>query len=348
MRRMISVVIPCLNEAEYIDATLQSLVDQTGCDEPWEVVVADGGSTDGTREILTAWSQRDDRFRWIDNPSRFTPQALNLGIEAARGETVIILGAHAQCAPDFLQRNAEALRAHPESACVGGVVEQVHGSAVSRRIGAALSTPFGVGDARFRTGGTAGHVDTVAFGAYRKAALEEIGGFDEHLIRNQDDELNFRLHEAGWRIWFDPRIRSNYHVRSSFGKLFRQYRQYGYWKVFVNRKHRTVTTWRQVVPALFLAFLALTSLLALADLAGVIPLVWRGVSASVWVTIVLAWTIGAVVSAMAVADESHDVLGIVKAYLWVHVAYGLGYWEGVGRFIILRGAPRDASKALTR
>lgn len=345
---MISVVIPCLNEAEYIEATLQSLRDQTGCTAPFEVIVSDGGSTDGTRDILQAWADADPRYRWIDNPSRFTPQALNLGIQAARGETVVILGAHAQCAPDFLQRNDEALRAHPESACVGGVVEQVHGTAVSRRIGAALSTPFGVGDARFRTGGMAGHVDTVAFGAYRKAALEEIGLFDERLVRNQDDELNFRLHEAGWRIWFDPRIRSSYHVRSSYGKLFRQYRQYGYWKVFVNRKHRTVTTWRQVVPALFLAALFTAALFTAADLAGKVPLVWEGVPGSLLATIVLAWTIGAGVSGAAVSERARDVAGIVRAYLVVHVAYGLGYLEGVGRFILLRGMPKDRAKALTR
>lgn len=345
---MISVVIPCLNEAEYIEATLQSIQEQDPCDEEWEVVVADGGSTDGTREALDRWMQRAPQFRWIDNPSRFTPQALNLGIKAAKGETIIILGAHARCAPDFIRRNAEALRAHPESACVGGVVEQVHGTPVSRRIGAALSTPFGVGDARFRTGGTAGHVDTVAFGAYRKEALEEIGLFDERLVRNQDDELNFRLHEAGWRIWFDPRIRSSYHVRSSYGKLFRQYRQYGYWKVFVNRKHRTVTTWRQVVPALFIAVLAVLIGLTALDAAGQIPPVWSGFSASVLFTVAASWLIGASVSATAVSDGVRDVAGVVQAYAIIHLAYGWGYWEGVARFILLRGNPPERSKALTR
>jgi glycosyltransferase involved in cell wall biosynthesis len=345
---MISVVIPCLNEVEYIEATLESLLAQTGCKEPFEVIVSDGGSTDGTRDVLERWSARDPRFRWMDNPSRFTPQALNGGIRAATGETVIILGAHARCAPDFLRRNAEALRSHPESGCVGGVVEQVHGSAVSRRIGAALSTPFGVGDARFRTGGTAGHVDTVAFGAYRKSTLEEIGMFDEHLVRNQDDELNFRLHEAGWRIWFDPRIRSSYHVRSSYDKLFRQYRQYGYWKVFVNRKHRTVTTWRQLVPAIFLGELVLAVGFTLADFAGAIPAVWSGMPSSVLITILFAWTIGALASAVAVSKRPKDIPGIVRAYLTVHVAYGLGYWEGVGRFVILQGMPKDHSKSLTR
>ena len=252
---MISVVIPCLNEVGYIESTLQSLIRQEDPREPWEVIVADGGSDDGTRMCLDEMSQQHANVRWVDNLLKTTPNALNLGIEEARGDTIIILGAHAEVDTDFLIRNAELLKAHPESGCVGGVVEQVHGSASSRRIGAAMSTPFGVGDARFRTGGASGHVDTVAFGAYRKSVFEEIGLFDSALTRNQDDELNYRLLKSGWRIWFDPRIRSRYHVRSTYPQLLRQYFQYGYWKVFVNRKHGTITTWRQVIPALFLMVL---------------------------------------------------------------------------------------------
>ncbi len=345
---MVSVVIPCLNEVDYIDDTLASLQGQTDCQEPWEVFVVDGGSTDGTRERVRAWSNRDSRIQMLDNPLRYTPQALNIGIRAARGEVVIILGAHAHCHPDFLRRNLDALRAHPESACVGGIVEQQHGSVTSRRIGAALSTPFGVGDARFRTGGSAGHVDTVAFGAYRKEALFEIGLFDERLVRNQDDELNFRLHEAGWRIWFDPRIRSSYHVRSTYKNLFRQYKQYGYWKVFVNRKHRTVTTWRQVVPALFLLSL-LAGLLGYAwEWTGRGSDAWVGLSFSWLVTLLLAWLTGASFSAVNIAAQARDVPGIIWSFAVVHGAYGWGYLEGVVRFILFQLPPRAAAHRITR
>ncbi len=117
---MISVVIPCLNESKYIDATLVSLQGQVDLDEPFEVIVVDGGSQDGTRDILDRWSREDDRFRWIDNPKRTTPVALNLGIESAFGEIIIILGAHAEVSNDWILRNVQALKAHPESGCVGG------------------------------------------------------------------------------------------------------------------------------------------------------------------------------------------------------------------------------------
>lgn len=345
---MISVVIPCLNEAQYIDATLQSLLNQMDPGEPWEVIVADGGSDDGTRDHLAQWQDAHPQFSWVDNPQRTTPHALNAGIAASQGDTVIILGAHAQVDRDFLLRNSELLKAHPESGCVGGVVEQVHGSDRSRQIGAAMSTPFGVGDARFRTGGIAGHVDTVAFGAYRKVVLDEIGWFDEALIRNQDDELNYRLLHSGWRIWFDPRIRSRYYVRSTYEKLLKQYHQYGYWKVFVNRKHRTITTWRQTIPAIFMATLVLSGLCWISEGVGVWDNLWNGFGASIFMSSVLMWLIVGIGSAIAVSESMRDALGILRAYAMIHFGYGWGYWRGIFRFLLWRSGPMDHAAKLTR
>ena len=345
---MISVVIPCLNEVGYIESTLQSLIRQEDPREPWEVIVADGGSDDGTRMCLDEMSQQHANVRWVDNLLKTTPNALNLGIEEARGDTIIILGAHAEVDTDFLIRNAELLKAHPESGCVGGVVEQVHGSASSRRIGAAMSTPFGVGDARFRTGGASGHVDTVAFGAYRKSVFEEIGLFDSALTRNQDDELNYRLLKSGWRIWFDPRIRSRYHVRSTYPQLLRQYFQYGYWKVFVNRKHGTITTWRQAIPALFLMVLFIAGAAWILEVFGHWSDLWSGFGASIFMTSLFLWLVGAVGSAISTAHSFRDVPGIMQAYLVIHFGYGRGYWRGIWDFLILRRNPRSESEALTR
>lgn len=343
-----SVVIPCLNEAAHIGACLDALFRQDGLDAEIEVIVADGGSDDGTRAILEDLGRQHEGLRVIDNPQRITPVAMNLGIAVAASDTVIILGAHAEVAPDFIRRNLDALRAHPESGCVGGVVEQVHGDQVSRRIGWALTSPFGVGDARFRTGGIAGHVDTVAFGAYRKSVLDELGGLDENLVRNQDDELNYRLTEAGWRIWFDPRIRSRYHARSTYGQLFRQYRQYGYWKVFVNKKHRTVTTWRQLAPAMFLlgsGFLLLGGI-GKALMPGAGPL-WE-LAFPALTTLWSMWILGAL-GAMALGGVApSDVLGVFRSFWILHVAYGWGYCQGIWRFLLLRRSPSAEFKTLTR
>ena len=348
VRPAASVVIPCLNEADHIGACLEALAAQQGLDGSLEVIVVDGGSDDGTRTILEARSEQDSGVWMLDNPQRITPVAMNLGIAAARSETVIILGAHAEVAPDFVRRSLDALKAHPESGCVGGVVEQVHGDTRSRRIGLALTSPFGVGDARFRTGGTAGHVDTVAFGAYRKVVLDELKGFDEALVRNQDDELNYRLTESGWRIWFDPRIRSRYHARSNYNQLFRQYRQYGYWKVFVNRKHLTVTTWRQLAPAALLlasAGLLIAGLLApMTD--GTIPWIdWAWPTLAVmW----LMWSCGALLAIVFGGVGVKDVPGVLRTFFILHAAYGWGYCQGMWEFLLLRRSPSASFKTLTR
>ena len=343
-----SVVIPCLNEAFHIGACLDALANQEGVESGFEVLVVDGGSNDGTRDILDQRAATEPWLRVLDNPDRITPIAMNQGIAAALSDVVIILGAHAEVAPDFVRRNLETLRSHPESGCVGGVVEQVHGDELSRRIGLALTSPFGVGDARFRTGGVAGHVDTVAFGAYRKSVLEELAGFDASLVRNQDDELNYRLTESGWRIWFDPRIRSTYHARSSYRQLFRQYRQYGFWKVFVNKKHMTVTTWRQLAPAAMLMGTAVLAALSL----------WHWVTPNSAAVLTLAlpalltlwgmWVLGAVISMALGSVPLADAPGVFRTFFVLHMAYGWGYCEGIWRLVFLRRAPSAEFKSLTR
>lgn len=343
-----SVVIPCLNEVAHIGACLDALEAQQGLQGGLEVFVVDGGSDDGTLDLLKQRPHGRIHVEVMDNPKRITPVAMNLGVTASTSDIVIILGAHAEVAPDFVRRNLDALKAHPESGCVGGVVEQVHGDEVSRRIGMALTSPFGVGDARFRTGGVAGHVDTVAFGAYRRAVLEELGGLDESLVRNQDDELNYRLTESGWRIWFDPRIRSTYHARSDFSRLFRQYRQYGYWKVLVNRKHRTVTTWRQLAPALFL--LGTFGLLVAGAWNAMMPgsrsildLAFPALT-----TIWSLWILGALGALFLGGVGWRDAAGVLRSFFVLHVAYGWGYCEGLWQFLVLGRPPSQDFKALTR
>jgi cellulose synthase/poly-beta-1,6-N-acetylglucosamine synthase-like glycosyltransferase len=191
-------------------------------------------------------------------------------------------------------------------------------------------------------------VDTVAFGAYRKEVLDEIGWFDEALVRNQDDELNYRLLHSGWRIWFDPRIRSSYHVRSTYDKLLKQYHQYGYWKVFVNRKHGTITTWRQTIPAIFITLLGVSGLCWILEAAGFWNHMWDGFGASIFVSAGLLWLIAGLGSAISVSESVRDVLGILRAYAMIHFGYGWGYWRGIFRFLILRSHPREHAVKLTR
>lgn len=334
----VRVVIPCRNEAAYIGRCLHSLIaaDRSGMQAA--VWVCDGLSDDGTREAIAALAAAHPWIKLVDNPARTTPQAMNIGLQPAGYDVGILLGAHAEVEADFLRANIEVLRANPQAGCVGGTIANVYTDAGSRRIGAAMGHPFGVGGAHFRTGLKEGEVDTVAFGAYRREALAAIGFVDERLTRNQDDELNYRLTRAGWKIILAPRIRSRYYVRASIRKLFRQYWQYGYWKVFVNRMHRTVTTWRQLVPAAFVLFLIAGAALSFAH-----PLLAIGYAAGIAV-----YLIAAMASALLASDRLTDAPGVLVAFVTLHMAYGTGYLRGLIDFILLGREPKGSASSSSR
>lgn len=335
---IIAVVIPCRNEAGYISRCLKSVLNQETCSHEVKVLVVDGMSDDGSREEIAGWAQADDRVNLVDNPARVTPIALNLGIRTGGAEISIILGAHAEVCEGFLEGNVKALREHPDAMCVGGVIENVNENDMASHISLAMASRFGVGDARFRTGGKSGYVDTVAFGAYRREVFEKVGYFDERLVRNQDDEFNYRILRSGGRIWFDPAIRSRYYVRGSLRKLARQYFQYGYWKVFVNRLHGTVTTRRQMVPFLFILFLLTGSV---------------GSVFSTWVRMALAagvgfWALGAFMAALKGGSSFRGILPVVCAFLTLHVCYGSGYARALFEFGVLRKEPNASTTSLSR
>lgn len=334
----VRVVIPCRNEEGYIGTCLRSIIAAERGGMILDVRVCDGHSDDGTRAEVEAITAAHPWITLVDNPARTTPQAMNLGLRPPGYDVGIILGAHAAVAPDFITCNIAALRAHPDAGCAGGVIENVYLDASSRRIGAAMGHPIGVGTAHFRTGLKEGYVDTVAFGAYRREVFERVGYFDERLVRNQDDEFNYRVVKAGFRIWLSTAIKSRYYVRGSYGKLFRQYRQYGYWKVYVNRMHRTVTTWRQVVPALFVAGAIGGAIIAL-----FIPKLWI-----IWAAAMAMYVLLAMAGAVHAAKRAADIPGVLFAFFVLHSSYGIGYLQGLADILLLRKQPVARGGALTR
>ncbi len=327
----VSVVMPVRNEASHIRGAIASVQAAAGTRDDIEVIVVDGMSDDGTRAIVNDLAAGDPRIRLLDNPKGTVPHAMNIGVKAAAGDVVIRLDGHAEVEVDFIDNALAVLAEHPECACVGGTIQNVNDGPVAEAISQAMSSLFGVGAARFRTGGQDGYVDTLAFGAYRKADLIRVGLFDEELTRNQDDELNYRLVRSGRRIWFSNRIRARYYVRSSFAKLYRQYFQYGYWKVYVNRKHRNLTNFRQLAPPLFIGGLAALLLLA--------PL-WPA-ALTLLALVAAAYCAAALSFALAGrAGSLRSTLLVVVAFLTLHFGYGLGYWAGLFDFAVLRGRPR--------
>jgi len=286
-----------------------------------EVFVVDGLSDDGTIEILEGLCVEFHDLSIIINEKRTTPFALNLGINRSNAEYLIILGAHSEVSSDFFFQNLKVFKDHPMAWCVGGKCENIYTDDTSKAIGAAMSSSFGVGNVRFRTGGEDGYVDTVAFGAYKSSVFESIGLFDESLTRNQDDELNFRIVKAGGLIYYSSSIRYKYFVRASFEKLFRQYFQYGYWKVIVNKKHSTITTLRQIVPALFVLYLILQC-----------SLIFILTSAYLGLILITLYMILGIYFSLGSGASPMKVL---RAFIILHLSYGLGYWKALilgGRF----------------
>jgi GT2 family glycosyltransferase len=329
---LVSIVLPVRNEAAFIERNLMALAAQTYPLDRLEVLVVDGQSDDGTQERVRAFAaaQQGCDVRLLDNPQRIMPAGFNLGLAASHGEVVIVVGGHCTLAPDYVARCVETLR-QTGADCVGGLIETVGETVEAQAIAAAQSSPFGVGGATFRMADAQpGYVDTVAFGAYRRDVFARIGGLDEELVRNQDDEFNFRLTQAGGKIWLDPAIRATYYSRSSLRKLWTQYYDYGLYKVRVIQKRGAVPSWRHLAPGSFV--------LAAAVGIGLFATTRR----KLFLAPVVAYTATNLAFALATGlarppqGKRAQGLGILPYLPWafaiLHFAYGLGFLAGLWRW----------------
>lgn len=255
----VSVVIPVRNEVDAIGSAVASALDQSEV-ASLEVVVADGASNDGTRALVSALAHDDSRVRLINNPAGTTPAGLNAAIAGSRGDVIVRCDAHSDLPKHYVQFALEAL---DESGAdvVGGRQNAVGRRLLQRAIAIAMTTPLGVGDARFHIGGPAGPVDTVYLGVFRRSALERVGLFDESLERNQDYELNHRIRQSGGTVFFDPRLSVDYSPRASLGALARQYHQYGKWKRLVLARSPESLRWRQLAAPLLVVGLVISLIL---------------------------------------------------------------------------------------
>jgi len=335
----VSVVIPCRNEREHIEACVRSMLGQQAPAGGFEVIVADGMSDDGTRDILNRISLEDARLRVVDNWERITPSGMNAGIVAARGRYVAIAGAHSRYAPDYLCESVIVLEDTHADNVGGAVICEAH-SLVQRAAAAAHHSPFSVGGARWHDTDYEGPADTVFGGVYRREVFDTIGLFDAELARNQDDELNLRLTRAHGKIWQSRRIRSWYSPRRTLRALFRQYLQYGYWKVRVIQKHRIPASPRHLVPGAFVICLATLPLAAI---------FWSAAGLA-WLALAGFYALcSAIASMMAARRAGWDLLWVMPFVFGAyHFGYGVGFLLGIRDFVVLRRGPAAFSSNITR
>ena len=248
---IVSVIIPCRNEKTHIESCIRSVLKQEVLRDDFEVIVVDGMSDDGTRDILKRLANENSRLKVVDNPRRITPVALNIGIREALDQNVAIMGAHALYAPNYLRTCIEILDEHPDVCCSGGPVVSLGKSAFGRATALAMSHPLGVGNAKHRFPYYEGYAEGAGFPVFRKETFDNVGLYDEDLIHNHDDEFNFRVALSGGKVFISPRARCAYYVRETPRQLFWQYFQYGSYKVDVLKKHRRFISLRHLVPAVF-------------------------------------------------------------------------------------------------
>lgn len=247
----ITIAMPCRNEERFIEACLRSVQAQTYPRAQIEILVADGGSTDRTREILDRIAAEDDRIRVIDNPQRLQAAGLNQAIRASRGSVIARMDVHADYAPNYLEKCVEVLN-RTGADNVGGAARCRAKGVVQKAVCAALHSPLGFGGAPFRNAEAEGYVDTLFPGAFRREVFDKVGLFDEGAMTNEDAEINQRILQTGGRIYLSREIEVYYYPRDSLTGLASQYYRYGQGRSRTLVKHRRFVRLRPAVPFLML------------------------------------------------------------------------------------------------
>ncbi len=340
LKNKISIVIPCRNEVNHIENLIFSIFESDYPDDLIEVIIVDGMSDDGTRDLLSSiLNKKEIKIKVIDNIKKKTPYAFNIGIKASSGDFILIAGARFILSKNYLSEAIKTIVSDKKIGCVGGKVIHSFDNKTSEIISRSMSSTFGVGFNNFRTVTNDKYVDTVTPPFFRKAIFDDLGYFDEQLTRNQDDDFSYRLIQSGYKILLKSNIHIKYHVRASFQKLYVQYKQYGYWKVFVNRKHKVVTTVRQLFPVLFIVSLILLTLLGFFFPIFIYLLL---LELSLYFTLNFLFSF---------KDNRFKLINCsiqMYAHLILHISYGFGYLQGIYDFILFNKIPNEKNEKLSR
>lgn len=326
----VSIIIPCRNEEKFISKCLDSIITQDYPKDKLEILVVDGMSQDGTREIIEKYVKSYSFVRLLDNHRKITPAAMNIGIKNAKGEVIVIMGVHTEYQKNYISQMVHWIDKTGVE-CVGGVIttKPANSSLTAKTIALTLSSPFGVGNAYFRIGSKEPkYVDTVPFGGYRKGVFERIGLFDENLVRNQDIEFNLRLKRAGGKILLVPDVVSCYIARSTLKELFIQNFWNGFWVIYSLKFAKLPFSNRHLVPFIFVSLLLGSLVLSL----------FSNLFLYLFIFITCSYFITNLFFSLKISLKKgiKYLLPLIMIFATLHFSYGFGSMCGVIKLLISR------------
>lgn len=322
----VSSMIVFRNEEQFIERCLQSLLEQDYPSDRYEILLIDGESTDKSLSLIEnllekrcASGHLHPKVTLLSNPKHMLAPGWNIGIRNAKGEYVIRIDAHGYASPDFISSGVCTMLEVGDAVCVGGTIRTECSNPRAQMIAHVLSSPFGVGNSKFRYATEPSYVDTVAFGLYRRSIFYQVGFFDETLRRNQDNDMHNRIHQAGGRFYLNPAIHSTYISRANVKALLKQGFQNGLWNILVFKKDRGTFRMRYLIPLMFVCGILGALLLGLIH-----PVFW-------W--ILLAVLVFHLCLGLFFAfRKTHDPLQILAMpflFMAFHCSYGIGSLAGV-------------------
>ena len=318
----ISALLVTRNEKDYIRISLMSLIEQTYPKDKYEIIVIDGGSTDGTldvvKELQEAYNTDSFSIRVVSNPKKILATGWNIGIRSAKGEYVVRIDAHATADKDFIEKSVETMM-RVEAVCVGGKLTSQSLNGEDDVISNVLSSPFGVGNSSFRVSDEEGYADTAVYGLYKKDILEKAGCFDEKMVRNQDIEMHSRIKKAGGKFYFNPEIKSTYYTRNTVKKMLKQAYGNGQWNMVLLKKGSGALSIRHLIPFFFVLGVFGSILLGFVH-----PVFWM-----IGVAVILLHLVLGVFFACKKTKKLSHILIMPFLFISLHFAYGLGYIRGL-------------------
>ena len=318
---VVSVVMPVYNEEKYIEKCIDSLLLQDYPKDNMEWIFVDGCSNDKTVEFLKVYQKQYPRLiKILNNSHKIVPYAMNIGIESALGKYIIRLDAHADYAIDYISKCIYYLE-NTDAENVGGLAETKAKGFMGNAIAKMLSSKFGVGNSQFRTKGESGYVDTVPFGAFKRDVFSKYGGYDERLVRNQDNEMNFRIRKNGGKIYLSNDIHLSYYCRDSISGISTMARKNGMWNVITTKLCPGSMGLRHFIPFVFVI-----SIISLGVLGFLHPVFWALLSAE----LVLYLLLNIVFSANQ-AEGIKEFLVMLVLFPMFHISYGVGSLIGIAK-----------------